>query len=309
MKFLKPKFWGKKKNIYSVVLYPISIFYKLILVCKKKITRAEKFKISVLCIGNIYLGGTGKTPLAIFLHNELKKIRKPVIIKKYYRDQLDEQDLIRSNKVSLIVDKKRNVAIRQAQNKGFDLAILDDGFQDYSIKKDLNIICFNSKQLAGNELLLPSGPLRDEFSAIKKAKIIIINGEKNEPFEEKLFNESKNIKIYYSKYFLENADGLKEKKLLAFAGIGNPNNFFDLLKENNLEVKKKIYFPDHYNYEKKELEKIIFEAKENNLEIITTEKDYERIKYLKFERIKFLRISLKIEKKDKLINQVLNYLK
>ena len=130
MKFLKPKFWGKKKNIYSVVLYPISIFYKLILVCKKKITRAEKFKISVLCIGNIYLGGTGKTPLAIFLHNELKKIRKPVIIKKYYRDQLDEQDLIRSNKVSLIVDKKRNVAIRQAQNKGFDLAILDDGFQD-----------------------------------------------------------------------------------------------------------------------------------------------------------------------------------
>lgn len=309
MKFFKPKFWEEKESIYSKILYPISLIYKFIFTCKNIMSRAKKFKIPVVCVGNIYLGGTGKTPLAMLLQNELKKIKNPVIIKKHYKDQEDEQNLIRAKKISLIVSKKRQNALRLAHKKGFDLAILDDGFQDYSIHKDLSIICFNSKQLVGNGLVLPAGPLREEISAIKTARIIVINGEKNKSFEERLFTKSKQIKIYYSKYVLENINKLKGKKLLAFAGIGNPNNFFDLLEENNFEIKRKINFPDHYTYEKKELEEIIIEAKKDNLEIITTEKDYERIKHYKLKEIKFLSARLKIENKDKFISQILRYIK
>ena len=309
MKFLKPKFWNEQKNIFSTILLPVSLLYKIIFFFKKKISVPKKFNIPVICIGNIYLGGTGKTPLSLLLFEKLKKIRKPVIIKKYYKKHKDEHDLIIAKESSLIVHNTRGDAIRIAENKDFDVALLDDGFQDYTIKKDLNIICFNSRQLIGNGLVLPAGPLREDIKSIQRAQIIVINGRRNKEFEEKIFNISKNIKIFYSKYSGVNLEKFKSKKFLAFAGIGNPNNFFELLLENKLEIKKTFSFPDHYNYKKKDLEKIIHEAKKNNLEIITTEKDYERIKIYGFKEIKFLRINLILEDIDKFTKQILDYLK
>ena len=308
MKILKPKFWEKNNNLISLLLLPISFFLQLLIIIKKKLTFEHSFKIPVICIGNIYLGGTGKTPLTIFIAKELKKHnKKPAIIKKYYSEHIDEHNLIDSSLDCLFLNNQRSKAINIAKKEQYDVAILDDGFQDYSIKKNLNILCFNSNQLIGNGLTLPAGPLRENMNAIKRTQIVLINGSKNELFEEKILSISNKVKIFYSKYLPENIEEFKNKNLFAFAGIGNPSNFFKLLGDNNLNVQTKLAFPDHYKFSKSEIKKIVDESFKNNLELITTEKDYFRIKHYGFKNIKFLKIKLEILEKDKLINQILSY--
>ncbi len=306
MRVLKPKFW-EKNNLISLLLLPISLFFQFLIQIKKKLTIENSFKIPIICIGNIYIGGTGKTPLSILIAKELKKLKKkPAIIKKYYSEHADEHNLINDSVDCLFLDKLRSKAINKAEKEGHDIAILDDGFQDYSIKKNLNILCFNSNQLIGNGMTLPSGPLRENMNAIKKTQIVIINGDKNKLFEKKIFNVSKNVKIFYSKYLPKNIEEFKNKKLFAFAGIGEPNNFFKLLNENKLKIYKKIEFPDHYKFSKFEIKKMIDEALKNNCELITTEKDYFRIKNYELQHVNFLKIRLEIFEKDKLINQISN---
>ena len=104
-------------------------------------------------------------------------------------------------------------------------------------------------------MILPCGPLREKFDSINKAQIIVINGRKNIDFENKIKTVSKNIKIFYSSYNPTNIEEFKNKKILAFAGIGNPNNFFKLLREYNINLKKQIEYPDHYEFNRSELQK------------------------------------------------------
>ena len=99
---------------------------------------------------------------------------------------------------------KRKIAIEDAIQNKSDVLILDDGFQDISIKKDISIICFNEKQWIGNGLMIPSGPLREELSALKRVDYVIINGEKNTHIEKKILEKNKSIKIYYIEYKPEN---------------------------------------------------------------------------------------------------------
>ncbi len=308
MKFLKPKFWNTKNNIFSIMLWPISILFYFIIFLRRVYTQSNKFKIPVICIGNIYVGGTGKTPLSIEIAKELIILNKrPAIIKKFYKNQKDEHSMIQEKTNCLVLENNRVQAIKKAERENFELAILDDGFQDHTIQKDLNILCFNNKQLIGNGLMFPAGPLRENLNSLKKAQIIIINGKKDEEFEKKIYNISKNIKIFYSEYIPENIEKFKNKNLYAFAGIGNPDNFFELLTEYNLNVKKKIGFPDHYELSDEELDNMIKESNENNLEIITTEKDFYRHKDRGFNKLKYLKIKLKICEKNKLINEILKY--
>ena len=118
--------------------------------------------------------------------NALKKMnslienkKKPALVKKYYKNQLDEQNQIRSSLDCMILNKSRIKAIEEAENKKFDLIVLDDGYQDLSFKKDMNIICFSSNQSIGNGFVIPSGPLRENLNTLKKADVALINGEKN----------------------------------------------------------------------------------------------------------------------------------
>ena len=309
MKFLKPKFWESKNNILAILLRPISLLFYFLTALRKSLISPKKFKIPIICVGNIYVGGTGKTPVSIMIANILKTNNKnPAIIKKYYKDHEDEHKLINNITNSLILNKNRVAAIEKAERENFDVGILDDGFQDHTIKKTLNIICFNNRQLIGNGLVFPAGPLRERLSSLKRAQIVIINGEKNKIFEEKILNISKNIKIFYSEYLPINIEQFKNKKLFAFAGIGNPDNFFDLLSKYNLNVQKKISFPDHYEFKKKEIEQITRDAVNNNLDLITTEKDFYRVKDYGFKDLRYLKVDLKIEEKNKFITEVLKHL-
>ena len=309
MKFLKPKFWESRNNILAILLKPISLLFYFITILRKSFISPKKFKIPIICVGNIYVGGTGKTPVSIMIANILKTNNKnPAIIKKFYKDHEDEHKLINNITNSLILNKNRVAAIEKAERENFDVGILDDGFQDHTIKKTLNIICFNNRQLIGNGLVFPAGPLRERLSSLERAQIVIINGEKNKIFEEKILNISKNIKIFYSEYLPINIEQFKNKKLFAFAGIGNPNNFFELLSKYNLNVQKKISFPDHYEIKKKEIEQITEEAVNNNLDLITTEKDFYRVKDYGFKDLRYLKVDLKIEEKNKFITEVLKHL-
>ena len=305
MQLNKPKFWSKKYNLFSIILLPLSFLFSILLYIRKKFLKIENFRIVTLCIGNIYLGGTGKTPLSIFLAQELlKRGKKPVILKKYYKNHIDEHNLIKSKTKDIILCHDRIEGINKAINLKYDSVILDDGLQDYRIKKDLSIVCFNSNQLIGNGYILPAGPLREKINALQNVNTIIINGKKNKIFEEKILKINKDLKIFYSQYKPKNLEEFKNKKLLAICGIANPENFLNLIDEYKLNVQKKLIFPDHYKFTSGEINKIIEDANKNSLHIIMTEKDFFKNVIFRKSDVKFLEVSLEIENKDKFINHI-----
>tara|TARA_B100000575_G_C23128450_1_gene654175 strand:+ start:386 stop:1315 length:930 start_codon:yes stop_codon:yes gene_type:complete len=304
----KPEFWSKKKSFISLLLIPFSLLVIFFIYIKKKIINEKTFEIPVICIGNIYIGGTGKTPTSILIAKELQKSGKnPVILRKFYKDHKDEYDLIKNKVKSLIVNKNREKGILEAIRMNYDLVILDDGFQDYKIKKNFNIICFNQKQLIGNGRVIPAGPLREELNSLKNANVVLINGEKDPLFERKILNINKNLEIHYTSYVPESIIDYKNKNFFAVTSIGNPSNFFNLLSKSKVNVIKKISYPDHYVFSDSEKESIIDEAKTKNCQIIMTEKDFTKFKKYENENINSFKIQLKIENEQKLLEKICSF--
>ena len=297
----KPRFWDSEKiSIYSIILYPISIIYFFLLSIIKKFKKNQNFEIPIVCVGNIYLGGTGKTPLVYEIYNILNSIGKnPAIIKKYYNYLEDEISLLKSKSI-VFSEKNRSLAIKELIENKYDTAIMDDGFQDFSIQKNFSILCFNEKQWIGNGLLIPAGPLRENLKSLSKANCIFINGKKNTNIEKQI-NKIKENNIFYTKYVPKNISNFSNKKIIAFAGIGNPINFFELIKDNNLNLIDYRSFPDHYNFSEKDLNNLILKAKNNDAILLTTEKDYFRINNSFKNSIEKLEVKLEIENKDNFI--------
>ena len=294
MKFKKPKFW-RNKNFLSICLLPLSLITIIFNILKTYIISGFRSNIPIICVGNIFIGGTGKTPLSIYIYNLLKRRKyRPAIVRKYYNSHIDEINFTKSKVGQFFYDKKRTLSISKAESKKNNVIIMDDGLQDDSVIKDLNIICFNSSDLIGNGFVLPAGPLREKLKNVNNCQIAVINGKRNIAFEKKLKSISNNIEIYQSKYVIKNSKKFRGKKILAFAGIGNPKNFFNLLKDNGFKVKQEISFPDHYNYSKDEIENLISKAKEEGLTLLTTEKDFFRIKRSDFKKINYVSVDLKI---------------
>ena len=305
MNFFKPKFWDKNKiSFFSVLLFPVSLLIKVLSLFKRVLIKTNQSSIPIICVGNIYLGGTGKTPLCIEIFLILKNLNmNPVFVRKKYDSFQDEADL-QKQVGPVYQNKKRIEAVKEALQNKANVAILDDGFQDFSINKNLSIVCFNKKQWVGNGLTIPSGPLRESLSALKRANCVVINGEKNRDIENKIFSKNKEIKIFYTKYRAKNISEFKNKKVIALAGIGNPENFFDLLKDNKIDIGEEIKFPDHHEYSEETLENLINKAKENNNILLTTEKDYFRIAENYKQNISFLKIEVEIENRNQFIDQI-----
>jgi len=294
MKIIKPVFWSEK-NFLSLLLYPLTVLTFLINLIKK-FSVNKKFSIKTICIGNICVGGTGKTPLSIKIDKILKKKYKTVFVKKKYSDQSDEQSLLRSNG-NLICTNYRDNGLKIAQKLKYDVAIMDDGLQEKSIKYDLTIACFNTSEGIGNGLLLPAGPLRENISAIKNYDAIFLNGEKK---NKKLFlllkKINNNLKIFEGKYVPLNIKNFnRNKKFIIFSGLGNPEEYERTLKKYKFKIKEKFVFPDHHKFSNSEIKKIKKIAKNNKLEIITTEKDYFRLNNKNKKNIKFLKVNLQIK--------------
>lgn len=306
MNFKKPIFWDlKKPNIFSYLLLPFTIpviINNFFLGIQKK----YKFsKIKTVCIGNIYLGGTGKTPLTIKLFNIVKKLGFDVITaKKFYSNQIDEQNLLKA-KTKSIVSKRRIDAINQAVNNSNQVIIFDDGLQEKKIDYDLKIVCFKKKNWIGNGQLIPSGPLREKIENLKNYDIVFLNGkdDNTENIREIIHRLNPKIEIFESDYIIQNLKELDiNSNYLIFSGIGDPVSFKEILLENNISVVKEIIFPDHYKYKKKDIENILQESKKLNAKILTTEKDFIKLSVDDVREINFLKIELRIVKEEKFIN-------
>ena len=305
MKLKKPQFWDyKKPNIIAYFLWPISITLQFLNSFKKIFISKKKFKnIKTICIGNIYIGGTGKTSLSLKVYEILSQKKfKTCFIKKDYIDQLDEQKIL-EKKGKLFKSKKRLFALKNAISENYEVAIFDDGFQDETINYDLKFVCFNNLNWIGNGLTIPSGPLRENFRNIKNCNHIFINGdlENIDNIKKKILETNPKVNIHIGKYVPENLEKFNiNEKYLVFSGIGNHKTFLSMLKKNKFNIVKDIEFPDHYNYSKKDINKIISISKNYNCKILTTEKDFFRSKNYMSNKIEFISSRLEVLNEEKL---------
>ena len=300
MKLKKPDFWDKK-NLLSYIFLPLTTITHVINFLKKK-SNKKKFKIKTICVGNIYIGGTGKTSLSILINQILKKRFKTVFIKKNYINQKDEINLLKRNG-DVFATNSRISSLKLAQKKKYDFAILDDGLQQKNIKYNLKIACFNSTEFIGNGFVLPSGPLRESIKEIKNYDIIFLNGsiKPSKKVFKQIKNLNKNVEIFEGKYVPQNMHSFNKKKnYLMFCGIGNPKEFENTLEKYKFRLRKKLIFSDHHNFSNEEIANLKKIAFKNKLEIITTEKDYLRLNLNQQKNIKFLKINLKVNKLNKL---------
>ena len=305
MRFKKPVFWDRKNpSFFSYLLFPLSLITMLISNSKKRAINKYP-NIKTICVGNIYIGGTGKTPITIELNKLLQNLNyKTCFIKKYYKDQTDEQKILAMNG-KLFCEKKRIHALNRAINENLDLAIFDDGLQDGSLSYDLAFVCFNTQNWIGNGFLLPAGPLRENLKNLKNYDGVFLNGNKEncENIKNIITNLNPTIKIFVADYIPANLNTLNKKHdYLIFSGIGNPETFKKTLIANNINIVEFLKFPDHYNYTNNDIEKIKLKAKKLNTKILTTEKDYLRLNKLNAEDIDFFKVKLNIKDENELIN-------
>ena len=307
MKLKKPKFWDyKRPSFFAYLLFPFSIILGLITRIKSK-PKLSNSKIRTVCVGNIYIGGTGKTSLAIKIKEILEKNSiKVCFIKKFYPNQTDEQKLLSKNG-TLFSDLKRITALNKAISKGFEIAIFDDGLQDSSIKYDMEIVCFNNLNWIGNGLTLPSGPLRESINNLKFYENVFLNGNEESliAIKDQIKKINPNININSGKYTPLNIGEFdKDQNYLVFSGIGNHKTFVEMLKNNKLKIVNDLEYPDHYQYLKKDFDEIIVNAKKHNAHIITTEKDYLRLESFSRNEILYIKSSLNISDEKSLTNKL-----
>ena len=309
MNLRKPKFWDKKKpNILAYLLLPVSSLLQILKLFRIK-TKVKNSNIKTIVVGNIYLGGTGKTSLSIKINEILSERKiKACFVKKFYLDQYDEQKLLES-RGKLFTSHKRLEAINLAENEGYEVAILDDGLQDRSIKYDLKFVCFNNINWIGNGLTIPAGPLRENINSLKNYKHIFLNGnlENLDDIKEFIYKINPNLNLHVGKYVpLDIKKFNKNRNYLVFSGIGNHKSFVSMLREYKFNVIKDIEFPDHYKYTNYDINKILKLSNNLNCEIITTEKDYFRLNKEKIYNINFIKSELKILDEEKLISTIFN---
>ncbi len=284
-----PKFWYNKNiSVYSLILFPLSIFWVIGTLIKKKITKIQKADIPVIAVGSAIIGGSGKTPSVLFLCEELEKMGyNPHIISRGYGGTsndiikvksnmsfslVGDEALMMSNYYPTWVSKNKFQAFQKAKADGADILVLDDALQSFNIHKDLSIYVYDAIQSFGNRLLVPSGPLRETIkTVIKKSQIFfLINTDKCEDLNQSHFKQFLKYKIYIN-------PEIREKKLIAFAGLGFNKKFFEQLQNENLNLVQLRDFPDHHKYSVDDMFMLLDEANKNDAFLITTEKDHTRI--------------------------------
>ena len=244
----------------------------------------------VICIGNLTAGGTGKTPVAISVAKILKEYGyNPAFVSRGYGGVLQgvmvnskihtakdvgDEPLILAREAPVSINANRYLAAQKAIDNGADMIIMDDGYQNPGLKKDISIVVFDGGFGIGNGRPIPSGPMREYLeTGLLRADAAMIIGDD-------LFNLSQKIKkipVFYGRVEPIKPKKITNKKVVAFAGIGRPEKFYKSLSEIGFDVMETFDFPDHHYYNTKELNNIIFKAQKYRADIYTTEKDFVKI--------------------------------
>jgi len=305
-----PKFW-RKKSLISYFLLPISFFYQIGYFIKSIYQiifhRNSKQKVKTICIANLTLGGSGKTPISLSIGKLLKqKNIKFSYLSKGYGGKItnltkvnskhnaidvgDEPLLLKEMSNSFICKKITSKILQNQELSKNDYIIIDDGFQNFSWKKNYSILVIDGDYAFGNEMMFPSGPLRESIKlGIKRADLIILIGKDRHNIQERFCKNKKFIKADLK---IINPNDFKNKNICAFAGIARPEKLFNSLETLGANIKHKIKFSDHYQYSNNDIKQLIKFAKERNLELVTTKKDWVRLDKIYQKKIKFLDIEM-----------------
>ena len=268
---MKTPWWFMHKTPLAILLLPVSWVYYLAsrIVYGLRGMRAYKSRRGVICIGNILAGGVGKTPIVRAIATYLDS---PVVMRGYKKGEKtgnigDEAYMLARN--GLIVhtgDRKSNVILLDKQKKENTPIVMDDGFQNPTVKKDITILVFDEGIGYGNGFLLPAGPLREpKKHAARADAIIIIKSRK----PRKNFAVPAGVPVFYAKTQTMSPYDENER-LVAFSGIGYPKKFFRCLSN----VVATRAFADHYQYTDEDIKKLIALAEKKKAKLVTTEKDW-----------------------------------
>ena len=305
---IKPKFWDlKKPNFISYLLLPLTIPIRINNLFLKINSKKKYKEVKTICLGNIYVGGTGKTPTTIKLYELLKDKFKIITAKKQYLKQRDEQIILKKRTKFLSAKDRIDIINTGIENKT-ELILFDDGLQERKIDYDLKFVCFDAERWIGNGFLIPSGPLRENLNSLKKYDAIFLKNINSNI--DRIVNMIKeynyDIPVFLTKFKITNLDNFKlSEKYLIFSGIGAPQNFKNLLLSENFNIVKELIFPDHHKYDKKDIHKIKSIALKLKAKIITTEKDFVKIPDELNNDLNFLKVDILIKDEKKLINFIL----
>ncbi|MBP9742857.1 MAG: tetraacyldisaccharide 4'-kinase [Burkholderiales bacterium] len=315
--------WYYKVNwVLSIVLLPLSGIFFLISTFRKMLYRSGVLKsyalpVPVIIIGNISVGGAGKTPLTKYLAQELTNSGVSVgIILRGYKSQVkttkivvaadssqlvgDEALIYAQNNLRVAIGANRYLAglTLLAQYPDIRLILADDGLQHYRLKRDYEIAVIDSDRMFGNHFVLPMGPLRETVNRLKSVNAIVVNGTmpsfiKNNFLSpqltigqtlilDKIYNPKTAIAITIAELitgnFAQKSTTSIKNRIIAMAAIGNPQRFFNFLTNSGIKLAQAISFPDHYSY-------AIGDLPQSEDIILVTEKDYTKLAAFNRENI------------------------
>jgi len=319
-----PKFWyNQKDTLYSNILYPLSLVFRFGTRLRNWVSIKKLSPIPTICIGNIVVGGAGKTPVSMKICKMLTKAGyKPHFISKGYAGTIKESTLVEtwhspksvgdeslllSEIASTWIGINRIQSANLAKKNGADCLILDDGFQNPSIDKDFSIIVVDGEQEFGNKRVLPAGPLRESIRrGLSRTNIVVVIGKINKTLKMLI---PSTIPVFRAKFEIKKDNEIfKGKKVTAFAGIAYPSKFFKTLEAQGAKIIKEVSYPDHYIYNENDLLNLAEIANKTKSILVTTKKDFVRIPKTYRPLINTLDGEIIFEKEDIITEQLSNML-
>lgn len=307
-----PKYW-QSNSFISKLLTPLGYIYGALTGLRIKLKKPKKAEIPVICIGNITAGGTGKTPVSISVAKLLSgemfhpyfvsrgyggKLQNVIVNnKKHTAHDVGDEPLLLSAQAPVVVNADRYKAAQKATEQGADVVIMDDGFQNPGLHKDLSFLVFDGHYGIGNGKIIPAGPLRETLeNGIKRADAVIILGKDKHNLAQRC-----GLPVFFGHTEAAQTT-INNQDVIAFAGIGHPQKFYHTLKQQGFNVVKTIDFPDHHFYTREDLDAIVKEAQKLNAQIYTTGKDFVKIPPLYSQDINVLEIAVVWDKPEELLN-------
>jgi len=293
----EPAFWHRPSSWISRLLMPVGALYGA--VAARRMQR-EGFEagIPVFCVGNYHVGGAGKTPAVLALTKILREFDEtPVVLSRGYGGQLrgpisvdpvrhaaadvGDEPLMMARTVTVVVARDRISGVALARSQGASVILMDDGFQNPAIAKDASLIVIDGDRGLGNGRVFPAGPLRAPLPpqlARTDALIVVGRGQAAEAVAAAVAARGRPVLSAHLRADDTSVDSLRGKRVLAFAGIGDPIRFFRTLRASGIEVVLERAFPDHHPFSQSEIETLIADAKRDALTPVTTEKDLARLR-------------------------------
>jgi tetraacyldisaccharide 4'-kinase len=292
-----PSFWWREPGVAAAVLAPLAGVYGA--VAAARLRRAgERAGLPVLCVGNPTLGGSGKTPTALALARLLiaagerpwllsrgygGQLAGPVAVdpRHHRADDVGDEPLLHARCAPTVVARDRVAGARVAKAAGAGVILLDDGFQNPALAKDLSILVVDARRGVGNGRVFPAGPLRAPLEAqFARAQAVLLIGQGPAAAPVARDAEARGLSLFHGRLVPdgEAVAALAGGRVLAFAGIGDPDKFFATLAEAGIEVAVRRGFPDHHPYTASEAAALTAEAEGAGLALVTTEKDLVRLR-------------------------------